>query len=206
MVIKYFLKGIIILLSMFIISCQSVKNPKERNILVFEHSIENIEDSISALNTILFASKLQGCIYVIGNDNKLYIIDDKFANNDKNVGFINDTTIYKSDSLDFIKKTDRFKFIELVRYLFKNRISQCNIEDNQAVYWYRDDIYMADMQEDLDRFVIYAESDEQIKNLLEDVYVPAASRGMYNLGYKILDKKGKLYLLAHKNARIWADD
>lgn len=191
---------------MFIISCQSVKNPKERNILVFEHSIENIEDSISALNTILFASKLQGCIYVIGNDNKLYIIDDKFANNDKNVGFINDTTIYKSDSLDFIKKTDRFKFIELVRYLFKNRISQCNIEDNQAVYWYRDDIYMADMQEDLDRFVIYAESDEQIKNLLEDVYVPAASRGMYNLGYKILDKKGKLYLLAHKNARIWADD
>ena len=27
-----------------------------------------------------------------------------------------------------------------------------------------------------------------------------------NLGYKILDKKGKLYLLALKNALLWADD
>lgn len=204
MVIKYILKGIIIFLSIFIISCQSVKNPKERNILVFEDNIKDIEDSISALNNILDITKLQGCIYVIDNDNKLVIIGNKFA--DRNIGFLNDTTIYKSDSLDFIKITDRFKFIELVRYLYKNKISQCNIEDNQAVYWYRDDIYMADMQEDLDRFVIYAENDEQIKNLLEDVFVPAASGGKYNLGYKILDKKSKLYLLARKNARIWADN
>ena len=204
MVIKYFFKGIIILLSIFIMSCQSVKNPKERNFLVFQDNIKDIENSISVLNSILNTTKFHGYIYGIDNDKILYI--EGSNNAIIKIGFVNDTAIYKSDSLDFIKKTDRFKFVELVRSLYENKISRCNIENNQVFYLYRDDIYMADMQEDLDRFVIYAENDEQIRNLLEDVYVPAASGGTYNLGYKILDKKGKLYLLARKNARIWADD
>ncbi len=62
---------------------------------------------------------------------------------------------------------------------------------------------MADRQEDLNRFVVYAKNKSKIKDLFENNFVKAAWGGKYNLAYKIIDHKGNLFLLAQKNAEIW---
>ncbi|MDP3013623.1 MAG: hypothetical protein Q8M92_05225, partial [Candidatus Subteraquimicrobiales bacterium] len=72
-------------------------------------------------------------------------------------------------------------------YLNKNYLTRCNLENRQFQYLYRDNIYMADRQTDLERFVVFSTSEQEI-----------------NLNrYKILDKRKNLYLLADKDAKIW---
>ncbi len=82
---------------------------------------------------------------------------------------------------------DRVRFIKLVSFLDTNYLGWCNYKDNLLIYHYRDYIYMADRQTDLQRYVVYAKSEQEI-NLNQ---------------YKILDKAKNLYLLASKDANIW---
>lgn len=61
--------------------------------------------------------------------------------------------------------------------VLKNRTCLGWVSITVLVGQFHRNIHMADMQEDLWRFIVYAENNEQIKNLLEDKFVPAASGG-----------------------------
>ena len=148
MAIKNLFTRIIILLSCVLTSCQSVKNPKERNFLVFEDNIKNIEDSICALNNILPKTNQLKCIYLIDIGNKLY---SEFEENEiKLIGFIDSSSIYKTDTIPSIKNHNKKIFLDKVIYLNQNHISQCNLENSFPIYFYRNNIYMVDIPEHTD--------------------------------------------------------
>jgi hypothetical protein len=180
-------------------SCGNLDNPKERNKLVFEYNIISLTDSINAMNKLLLKSKNGQFTYGIDvdmnngdrNNNEffLYICDDN-EHSVKNAGIITDSSLYKSKLLEFIDSTERKRFVNLALFLNRNHLSGCNIENEKVIYLYRANIYMADRQTDLDRLVVFSNSEQEI-----------------NLNrYKILDKHRNLYLLADKEAKIWSSE
>lgn len=165
-------------------SCSDLRNPKERNKLVFYNSINAIADSIKEMNEILIKTEKQNYVYAI-DSNKLYINENKqYANK---LGLLTDNLLFENKSLSFIDTSDRKQFISLATYLNENYLSRCDIENGQMIYMYRADIYMGELQTDLFRYVIFATSKQEIDSTR----------------YKILDRVGNLYLLAVKNAKIW---
>jgi hypothetical protein len=168
----------------FVYSCGDIKNPVQRNKLIFKDSLHAVEDSINIMNEILFKTGKGKYMFVV-DSNYLYVNDS--LNNISKIGLLSDTLTYKSELLFFIDKTERRRFVNLVLFLNQNYIGWCYLRYDQFVYMYRADIYMADRQKDLERFVIFATSKQEID----------LTR------YKILDSSGNLYLLADKNAKIW---
>lgn len=190
--------AVLISATSFLFSCGNLNNPKERNKLIFNDNISSVTDSVIAMNNILLKSKNGLFTYGIDvdmnnadrNDNEFFLYIDDSSNSVHNAGIITDSLLYKSKWLDFIDSSERKRFVNLALYLNKNYLSSCNFENGQLVYMYRADIYMADRQTDLDRFVVFANSEQNID----------LNR------YKILDKLRNLYLLADKNAKIWSSD
>jgi hypothetical protein len=180
---------IVLLLSAtsFLISCGNLENPKERNTLAFTDSIASVADSINVLNSILLNTHKENYIYAI-DSNYLYI--DNREQTAVKIGALSDSLLFESKSLSFISTSNRKHFISLVAYLNRNYLSRCDIENGQPIYMYRDDIYMADRQTDLFRFVVFANSEQ----------------GIDLNRYKILDEHKNLYLLANKEAKIWSDN
>ncbi len=157
-------------------SCLKLSNPKERNIITFESEIDSVTISIQEMNDLL----------------------TKYRKS------INDTLSYQNEALSFFETVnEKKKFIDLTKFLFKNHLSGILRQTNKYLYYYRDKIYMADRQEDLWRYIIYLENMSAIKYLLKDDFVKAAHGGTYNLSFKVIDQKGNLFLLAHKDAKIW---
>jgi hypothetical protein len=195
-----FLFKIAVLLSatFFLFSCGNLNNPKERNKLIFSDSISSVTDSVIAMNKILLKSKKGLFTYGIDvdmnnadrNGNEFFLYIDDSSNSVHKAGVITDSLLYKSKWLDFIDSSERKRFVNLSLYLNKNYLSSCNFENGQLVYMYRDDIYMADMQTDLFRHVVFANSEQEID----------LNR------YKILDKSRNLYLLSDKKAKIWSSE
>ena len=169
---------------LFVVSCSNLDNPKERNKIVFKDSAYAVADSIKVMNELLFKTGRVYYIYAIDN-NKLFINDNRqYA---KELGTLSDTSLYKNRWLAFIDTSERKHFVALTKYLNDNYLSRCDIENGQPIYMYRADIYMADRQTDLDRFIVFVNSEQEI-----------------DLNhYKILDRSRKLYLLADKDAKIW---
>jgi hypothetical protein len=190
--------SILIATVFFFFSCRNLVNPKERNNLVFTDSLSNVSDSVNVMTNFLLNSK--NGLYTYGidvdmndidrdeNEFFLYIHDN--SHKVKNVGIISDNLLYKSNLISFIDTTERKRFVKLALFLNKNYLSGCNIENGNLIFTYRSNIYMADWQEDLDRFVMYANTEPEI-DLSQ---------------YKILENKNNLYLLAFKTAKIWVRD
>jgi len=165
-------------------SCSDLKNPKERIKLDFNNSINAVAESIKEMNKILIKTKKQNYVYAI-DSNQLYINENKqYANK---LGLLTDNFLFENKSLSFIDTSDRKHFISLATYLNENYLSRCDIENGQMIYIYRADIYMGELQTDLFRYAVFANSKQEID----------LTR------YKILDSSGNLYLLADKNAKIW---
>lgn len=165
-------------------SCGDIKNPAQRNKLIFNDSLYAVADSVNIMNEILFKTGKGKYAFVVDSD---YLYVNDALNNISKIGLLSDTLTYKSELLLFIDKTERRRFVNLVQFLNQNYIGWCYLKYDQFVYIYRSDIYMADRQMDLERFIIYATSKQEID----------LTR------YKILDRSGNLYLLADKNAKIW---
>jgi len=164
-----------------------VENPKERNELVFADKVSSVADSMRVLNAMLLNTHKQGYMYAVDKD--WFFVPDIDQNLLK-VGLLSDSLLYQNRLLSFIDALDRKHFIDLVRYLNRNYLSTCFVEEGLPVYMYRDDVYMADNQADLDRFVCLLDPEQR----------------MDLRWHKILDKHDSLYLLANKDARIWSDN
>ncbi len=182
----------------FLFSCGNLDNPKERNKLVFEDSINSVNDSVNAMNELLLKTGRQFYIYAIDvdmnnvdrNENDFFLYVDDTSHSAQKVGIITDSLLYKSKLLEFIDTLARKRFVSLALYLNKNYLSSCDIENGNPIYMYKSDIYMADRQTDLFRYVVFANSEQEID----------LNR------YKILDKHRNLYLLADKEAKIWSSE
>jgi len=165
-------------------------NPKERNKIVFKNSNADVQDSLSSLMILL---------------NKMPV--DKYNNNlvefyigDSNEISINYSETLKTDSF-LIKKyfsikeleplniEEQNRFINLVLYLKSNYLFKCEFYKNinQIEYCYREIKINNDYQDDLFRIIMFSHSCNYIDNNL----------------YKIIDKKGNLFLCAIKDAKIW---
>lgn len=177
-------------------SCGNLDNPKERNKIVCTDSISSVKDSLNLMNKILLKTGRKfTTIYGIDvdmdnidrNENEFYLYVDDSLHSPRKVGMITDSLLYKSKWLKFIDFSDRKHFINLALYLYRNHLSACYIENELALYTYRGNIYMADKQMDLVRFLVFAKFDEIDLN-----------------AYKILDSSKNLYLLANKEAKIWS--
>lgn len=192
-----------ILTLLLLSSCMRVINPKERNVISFENDIRNVTTAIQEMNGLLAKYDKVGFSYVISNDTCLFVeTSGKF----NKVGCFNDTLslLYESEMLSFLEmKNERKRCIELIKFLNKNHLTSVLKRKNKYLFRYRNNIYMADRQEDLNRYIVYAKDELDLKELLEDDLVKAAHGGMYNLSYKIINKKGHLFLLANKDAKIW---
>jgi hypothetical protein len=182
-------------------SCGNVENPKERNIISFKNNVDSVGLEIQKLNKILERKGKKHFVYGIDESNVLFIEDS--SNKIKDVGLLTDKNLQKESILSFIVGTQRNEFIQLIRYLKQNYITRCNHEKGHYIYLYRDDIFMADRQKNLQRFIVFAKDKAEIENLLEDDFVNAAHGGKYNLAYKILEQNDNLFLLANKDAEIW---
>jgi hypothetical protein len=179
-----------------LLSCGNLDNPKVRNKIVFNDNVSSVTDSVKAMAEILFKSKNGISTYGIDvdmnnldrNENEFFLYIDDDLHSVQNAGMITDSLLYKSKLLEFIDSSERKRFVNLALYLNKNHLSSCNIESGMVFYMYRTDIYMADRQTDLDRFVVFAKFEQEID----------LNR------YKILDCCKNLYLLANKDAKIWS--
>jgi len=173
--------GLIFILS----SCGKLNNPKERNIISFNNNIDSVLNAIGQMNNILDSSSINEYFFYAIDKDILYV---KGTNNkSQKVGFLTDTILYKNEAISFVDTIRRKKFINISSFLNQNFLDRCDYEDGNYFYLYRANIYMADKQKDLMRYVIFT---KDIKDL--------------NLNkYKVLDNKGNLYLLADKNAEIW---
>jgi len=170
-------KNILLLLFITLFSCY--RNPKERNALVFENKIENVQDSI----------------------NKLIFFLNKFPDNKDGLNkhyIIKENEIYINESLQDLKRNDLNKFLNgfdmhqrneftsLIQYLDINYIKSAYF-DKQLGLWcfiYRD---IEDVDYDDSRIVVFLDN-AKLSNTL--------------VGYSILDKKDKLFLIAPKDAII----
>jgi len=179
--------AVLIGIAFCLFSCGNLDNPKERNKIVFRNNADTVADRIEDMNELLIKTGREYYIYAIDssklfiNDNTQYAIE---------LGLLTDTTLYKNKWLSFIDSSERKHFVFLAKYLNENYLSRCDIQNKQPIYMYRADIYMADRQTDLDRFVVFANSEQEI-DLTH---------------YKILDKRKNLYLLASKDAKIWSSN
>jgi len=180
-------------------SCSNLNNPKERNRLVFDCSIDSISNHVKIMNQFLLKTKHKGFTYGIDidmndtksneNDSFLYISNDEM-HTVNNIGIVTDSLIHRNKLLVFIDSSKRKDFVNLVLILNKNHLSSCAIENGNVIYQYRANIYMADRQKDLDRYVILVDSEKYIDSTK----------------YKILDRKRNLFLLAEKDAKIWTSN
>jgi hypothetical protein len=172
-------------------------NPKERNVIVFNDNIDSVQNSIKKVNTILSVKDKSNFAYDI-NKNTL-VVSSELGRKEFNISDLN-VQLHGEDLSLFIASNDRKKFIKEVLFLNNNYLYHCYKRGNNYLFWYRN-IDMGDAQTDMVRFIVFAEDKSEIEDLLEDNFV----YGGYgkNFGYKVLDKKGKLYLLANKNAEIW---
>jgi len=177
--------GVFVAIIIAISSCGRLNNPKERNILAFKDETKNVTDAIYDLNNILNSSNVEEYFFYAIDKDVLYITDS--SSKSQKVGFILDTLLYKNTLLSFIDVDKRKRFIDLVLYLNNNHIDRCDFVNRDFIYLYRSNIYMADRQKDLKRYIILA-------NDIGDI----------NLNqYKIIDCKKNLFLLSHKDAEIW---
>ncbi len=103
------------------------------------------------------------------------------------IGSVKDTLLYKNELMSFVDTIKRKDFVNLSSFLEQNFLDRCDYENGNYFYLYRANIYMADRQKDLMRYVILA-------NNIKDINLKK---------YKVLDNKGKLFLLANKDAEIW---
>lgn len=181
MVNKYiFRKSIILYLFFTLISCSNVINLKERNKLVFIDNINLVVDSIIQMNDLVMNINQENFNWTVTSTGEFYI-------NSINVGSLYDDALINKKELNCFEYDEKIKFISLVEFLSKNYITRCDREGVRIIYMYRTNIYMADLQVDLFRYIVVENDEKNINKLI----------------YKILDRKGKLYLLADKKAKIW---
>lgn len=184
-------------------SCMRVINPKERNVIIFEGKIDSVACAIQEINNYLITYDNINLSYGISQEGYLYV---DTSNTIKKVGNINDTTLYNSDLLLFFDEKEKSKeFINLAFFLYKNHLSNVIKRKDKYLYYYRNNVYMADKQEDMLRYIVYANNKSAINDLLEDKFVKTIYGGISNLGYKIIHQRGNLFLLANKDAKIWED-
>ncbi len=164
-------------------SCGRLENPKERNSISFKDNIDSVSIAIEEINHILDSSKVRNFFWYAASSDENYLYVDQ--NSREKVGLLTDTTLYKSEDLFFIQ--EKKEFIRLVIFLENNNISRCDYENGDYIYLYRNNIYMADRQKDLWRFIMLT---DDIRNINLDKY-------------KVLDNKGNLFLLADKDAEIY---
>lgn len=168
-------------------SCLKVYNPPERNRLVFKDSIRQVAAWLEEMNQIVLATDKKFYIYGIDSTTLYIPYNDTLS---PKVGLLTDSTLYCHKALSFIEASKRKRFIALAKHLYDNFITRCDIENGEPYYSYRSDIYMADYQQDLDRFLSYTQYQDNL-NLRR---------------YKILDSVNNLYLLAYKDADTHVGD
>lgn len=183
-------------------------NPQERNKLVFEDDIQSVEDSITVFNNLV--KDYYYFWYAVDRDdfkewkyeNLILFLETK-ENESNKIGYLKDSLLYKKiDTLRY-KLNNPERFVSIILSFYKNHLYSVIKNGDLLLFLYREDIDMGDRQEDLERYVVFVKDKSDLEYLLKDNFVNAASGGSYNLAYKIIDHKANLYLLAHKNAKIW---
>jgi hypothetical protein len=164
-------------------SCGRLDNPKERNSISFNDGVDCVAIAIEKMNYILDSSKVRNFFWYAASSDENYLYVNQ--NSREKVGLLTDTTLFKSEDLFFIQ--EKKEFIRLVIFLENNNISRCDYENGDYIYLYRGNIYMADRQKDLWRFIMLT---DDIRNINLDKY-------------KVLDNKDNLFLLADKDAEIY---
>ncbi len=184
-------------------SCKRVSNPVDRNKIGFDVELDSIVSVMQKLNTKFQNYESSTFIYGITHD-MIFFIDNSDGYSEK-FGSIKDISKVYSNlinkKINFFSKQD----LEFVQFLFQNSIHTCRKVGENFIYEYKSDIYMADRQYNLERFIVLTTNRRQINNLLEDRIFYRHDSVEHNLGYKIIDQKENLYLLSWKNANIWYD-
>ncbi len=184
-------------------------NPPERNRLVFEDSIERIEDSIKVFKQLVKHHRSKYYIYVSERGDfedyeyKNYRLYVNTYDTIMEIGHLTDTDLYKKIDTAIFKIKDPKRFVNLVLFFEKNHLNGAYKEGDVILFYYRGHFDMGDFFRDLERFVVYAEDKSEIEFLLKDNIIEDDVGNVTNLAYKILDHKGHLYLLAFKDAEIW---
>ncbi len=179
-------KIIILVWILGLYSCTSINNPKDRNTLVFNDNIDSVIQSIEKLNKIITASGRKFYVYAV-EDNHLYVEDGIRSSVARNLGNLNDSLVFSNISLHFIRDEDSRDFVRLVAYLYKNHIDRCDVVNNRCIYSYRSELYMADRQKDLMRYIVLSDT----------------INGFDSNRFKVLERHNNLSLLADKDARIY---
>jgi len=173
-------KAMVFYLFFWLISCTNVINPKERNKLVFIDDLNMVVDSINQMNKLVTKMNQEYFSWTVTPSGEFYI-------NSTNVGYITDDSLINKKEYNYLENNEKIIFINLVKFLSKNYITKCDKESGRIMYMYRTNIYMADKQVDLFRYIIVAKNEKDIDTRI----------------YKILDRKENLFLLSDTNAKIW---
>lgn len=175
----------IFLIILINISCSRLNNPKERNIILFSNNTDSVIYAIKEMNNILDSAKIKEYFFYAIDREALYVANN--LNKSQRIGSIKDTLLDESILLSFLDLDKRKRFINIVLYLHSNHIDRCDYENNNFIYLYRSNIYMADRQKDLMRYVV-------LVNSIKDIDLNK---------YKVLNNKNNLFLLVDKDAEIW---
>ncbi|WP_207534482.1 hypothetical protein [Desertivirga arenae] len=152
------------------------KNPPERNKIVFEDEIKNVQDSLLMMKALLIKLPKRSDILNINyniKDGKLYV-NDSLLNFD-----------YR-DALGNLTAFEKRRFIMLSFYLNKRHISSGYFDEGSNIwrFIYRD---LPDITYNDSRNIVL------LTNELANSIISTDT---------ILDQKGELYLLAPKDAKI----
>lgn len=170
-------RSLILFFLVILFSCCG--NRVERNTLVFDDKVENVQDSISRLMYFLnnFPINEEGfnTHYVVKNE-KIYI----------NQGFQNEQFNDLNKFLSDYTVSQKNEFISLVKYLYKNHINSGYFDRGLNIWVFT-----------------YRHFDEAGFNDVRDIVllnreIPENIRAEFN----VLDKKGSLYLIVPKEASI----
>ena len=160
---------------LFVFISISCSNPIEKNTIVFNDDLKEVENRLN--ETSVFLHELsQGEL----NKNYYFRKDILFINNNR-IGNI-DSISYNKVSVPNLDKINTRKFIENIKFLRKNEISSGYIDQSIGgivLYTYRD-------------------NDDTYNDIRHIVLIEAAN----NPNLKVLDKKRNLLLVAYNDARI----
>ncbi len=164
-------------------ACMEVKNPPVRNTIQFDISIKEVTDSLRTMDRLFRSS--------VHEHFKCYYIDDttiSLVNYSDNPVKTSPGNTRTHSELMGMSPENAERLGILSSFLGRNYVDGCIKRGDWILFIYRNNIYMADYQTDLDRYIAFGDS------------------STYSSQYKTIANVGDMLLLAHKEARIWADE
>ena len=174
------------------LSIQKPSNPPERNKIVINVSPNELEDSLKVFEPLIIKIPMHEFgfyMYEIIDSNNLKI---RIKLNDNNCIDIKSTLNSPINNIEIFKKFTKpelNRFLKLIIFFNKNHLYTCQFSNETKAFTF--DYRMmkvnnGDWQYDLYRYIYYS-----------------TNNTIYEHGFRKMDKKGHLYLLAHYDSHIW---